>query len=252
MILTPEKIEEIKKGKKKAISSPKREISNNFIESAILKSSITSLKTLFFISYRLQDIDISKMDNNKLLTIRLDKKEFLSFTKVENSTLLKAIKKVQETSITFLDDEGRVQMGMSLFPRYEILSNKNQIEIDLYIKVAKLIIDVKKNFTPIDIKKLMEIKSSHTLRFLTLLNRIGNYDKNIPKRTKLNLEEINAFFGTNYKTWAKIEIKLLKPIKEELDKLDNLSFIYESRFEARGRGRPRFDYVAIDLIKKKG
>jgi len=250
MILTAEKIDELKKQKRNEIVSPKREIANNFIESAILKSNITSLKTLFFISYKLKGLDLSKMDDNKLLTIRLDKKELLEFTQVANSTLLKAIKKTQETSITFMDADGNVQVGMSLFPRYEILSNKNTIEIDIYIRVAKLIVDVKKNFnfTPIDIKKLMEVRSSHTLRFLTLLTRIGNYDEHVPKRTKLKLNEINAFFGTNYKTWSKVEIKLIKPIKEELDRLNNLSFVYESRFEPLGRGRPKFDYVTIDLV----
>ena len=142
---------------------------------------------------------------------------------------------------------------MSLFPRYEVLSNKDTIVIDMYIRVAKLVIDVKKNFnfTPINLKKLMDVKSVHTLRFLTLLTRISNYGEHIPKRTKLSLEELNAFFGTNYKSWSKVELKLIKPIKKELDNLDNFSFIYESRFEVTGRGRPKFDYVTIDLIKPK-
>ena len=251
MILTAENIEKLQKEKReKQIVSPKREIANNFIESTILKSNITALKTLFFISYKLKNLDLSKAPNNKLLTIRLDKKELLNFTKVENSTVLKAIKKIQETSITFLDEEGKVQLGMSLFPRYEVLNNKNIIEVDIYIKVAKLIIDVKKNFnfTPINLKKLMEVKRVHTLRFLTLLTRISNYDEHVPKRTKLKLNELNAFFGTNYKTWSKVEIKLIKPIKQELDNLKHLSFIYESRFESMGRGRPKFDYVTIDVL----
>ena len=249
MVLTPEKIKELQKKKPVDKKSYKREIANSFMESAIIKSNITSLKTLFFIAYKLNDLDLSKSPNNKLMTVRFDKKELLEFTEVENSTLLKAIKKIQETSITFLDDEGKVEMGMSMFPRYEVLKGKNMIELDIYIKVAKLIVDVKKNFnfTPMNIKELMHVKNAHSLRFLTLLNRIKNYDKDIPKRKKLNLQEMNAFFGTNYKNWAKLELKLLKPIKEELDALKHLSFLYEPYFESYGRGRPRFEHVTIDL-----
>lgn len=251
MIMTPDKIKEIEKKQQKAdIVSPKREIANNFIESAILKSNLTSLKTLFFMSYKLKGLKLAKHPENKLLTIRLDKKELLDFTQVENSTLLKAIKKIQETSITFLDDEGKIQQGMSLFPRYEVLANKNMIEVDIYIKVAKLIIDVKKsfNFTPMNISKLMDVSNVHSLRVLMLLNRINNYDKDIPKRTRLNLDEINALFGTNYKSWSKVELKLIKPIKEELDGLKHLSFIYESNFAPMGRGRPKFTHITIDLL----
>jgi hypothetical protein len=96
----------------------------------------------------------------------------------------------------------------------------------------------------------MQISKAHTLRLLALLNRISQYDKDIPKRKKMTLHELNAFFGVNYKKWNMIEKEILKPAKEELDKKSKISFIYEANYEVLGRGRPGFKDVSIDVVIK--
>jgi plasmid replication initiation protein len=132
--------------------------------------------------------------------------------------------------------------------------NKNIVELDLYVRIAKMIVDVKRNYTMMNIKELMKLRRSHSVRMLALLNRISTYkidEWEIPKRKHMTLEELNAFFGTNYKTWNEFERSLLKPVKEELDAYSKLSFIYEANFEALGRGRPSFRDVTIDLIENQ-
>jgi plasmid replication initiation protein len=117
-----------------------------------------------------------------------------------------------------------------------------------------MIIDVKRNYTMMNIKELMKLRKPHSVRMLALLNRISTYktdDWEIPKRKRMTLEELNAFFGTNYKTWNKIEEKIIKPVKEELDAHSKQSFIYEANYEALGRGRPSFRDVTIDVIENQ-
>jgi len=141
---------------------------------------------------------------------------------------------------------------MSLLPRYRLVPNRNIVEFDLYVRVAKMIIDVKKNYTPMNIKELMKLKKPHSVRMLALLNRIDTYkdkdNNSIPKRKKMTLDELNAFFGVNYKKWNMLEKTILKPVKEELDVHTTKSFIYEANYEVLGRGRPSFKDVTIDLI----
>lgn len=257
MIPTKENIAKInnKKRSKKPIVHQK--ISNNFISNAIQNNSLSALKTLYYLSTILSKVDMQNMKNNKIVGIRISKRDMLKFTELSVDTIVKTTKQMQKTSITFFDvdeDGDKIIEGMSLLPRYVYVPNKDIIELDLYVKIAKMIVDVQAPYTNVNIKSLMHIKNMHTLRLLALLNTISQYDKEYAKRKNLSLDELNMFFGTNYKTWSKIEEKILKPIQDELNSISNLSFIYESNFEALGRGRPKFKDVTIDLVsntKKK-
>jgi len=180
----------------------------------------------------------------------------LKYTEMSAPTLQKTAKEMQKTSITFIDEEENTIEGMSLLPRYRFVPNKNIVELDLYVRIAKMIIDVKRKYTMINIKELMKLRKPHSVRMLALLNRISTYKTDedgweIPKRKRMTLDELNAFFGVNYKTWNKIEEKIIIPVKEELDAHSKLSFIYEANYEALGRGRPSFRDVNIDLIENQ-
>ena len=256
MIPTKENIAKFKaeqRLQKKTKPKVHQKISNSFIENAIADSNISALKTIYYLSTVLNkaNLDFTQMQDNKIITLDIDKRNMLNFTELSTGTIVKTTKQMQKTSITFKDEDGIVE-GMSLLPRYRFVPNKNKVEIDLYVRIAKMIIDVKKNYTNLNIKDLMSIKKAHSLRLLALLCRIANYDKDIPKRKHMILDELNAFFGTNLKNWNEIERKILIPVKEELDNNSRISFIYESNYEILGRGRPSFRDVTIDVIIKKG
>jgi len=251
MIPTKKNLKRIEDEKRNVKPRVHQKISNSFIENAISNSNLSALKTIYYLSTILQDLELDTKKEDSLITIKIDKRKMLQFTELSASTIVKTIIQMQKTSITFFDEKNEIQEGMSLLPYYKIIPNKNTVEIKLFIKIASLIIDVKRKYTNINIKDLMKLKSPHTLRFLALLNRISQYDNDIPKRKRLSLDELNGFFGTNYKKWSSIESKILKPIQEELNNISDLSFIYESNFEALGRGRPKFRDVTIDLKNNK-
>ena len=104
----------------------------------------------------------------------------LQYTEMTMPDIVRNIKAMQQTSITFINKEEQWEMGISLLPLYKInYGRKQSIEINIYVKIARLIIEVESNYTMIDTKKLMMFKSKHTIRFLPLLQRIGAYRKDV-------------------------------------------------------------------------
>ena len=224
-----------------------QKISNTFIENAIQKNNFGALKTIYYLSTILSDEDIENKKENNLITVKIDKREMLKFTELTLDTIIKSSKQMQETSVTFFDDEKGLIEGMSLLPRYYFVPNKNIVEIDLYVRIAKMVIAVKKDYTNLNVKSLMQVKNAHSLRLLALLNKIKQDEELKDNKIVLTFDELNLFFGTNYRSWSVIETKVIKPIKEELDKFSKLSFNYQSNFENFGVGRPKFKDVEIIL-----
>ena len=223
-------------------------VSNTFIESAIKNNTETALKTIYFLASTIENLDLSGYEENKTLTIKFDTREMLKFTGFTLPTIKRNIKSMQQTSITCYDNEADTEEGFSLLPYYKFIYGKHSVEIQLYVKIAKQIIDVKKNYSMIDTAQLMKMKSKHTLKFLPLLMRISQYSEDVGKRKTMTLAELNSFFGTNYDKLAKVEARILKPIQEELTSHSKINFIHETNFDYFDVGRPKAISITIDVI----
>jgi len=234
--------------KREASKKPKvhRRIADTFIENAISHNSLATLKTLYYLSTVLSESVLQNINDDKIIGIRIDKRAMLKYTGMSAPTILQSVKKMQETSITFVDDAEGVVEGMSLLPRYKFFPNKNIIEIDLYARIASMIVEVKKNYTLMNIQELMKLRKAHSIRMLALLNKLAKEGETI----HMSLEDLNGFFGVNYKKWNMIENAILKPVKEELDTHTSRSFIYEANYEILGRGRPAFRDVTVEVAEK--
>ena len=99
----------------------------------------------------------------------------------------------------------------------------------------------------------MRLSSAYALRFIPILEHISGYDDNYAKRKEYNLEQLNAIFGTNYKTIKSIVQNVIDPMKLEFDKVSKLSFLAEIRSDAnpKGKGRPVAVSVMFDVIKNQ-
>ena len=197
-------------------------------------------------------MELQNVQDDKIIGITIDTKQMLKYTEMNLPEIKRNIKAMQETSITFVDEEQDIIEGMSLLPRYKIIAGKHRIELDIYSKIGKMIIDVKRNYTFINTKTLMNLKSKHALRLLPLLNKINQYDENIGKRKKCDLEYLNSLFGTKYKNLYDIQRKILEPVKEELDMNSKLTFKYEINFDNFDKGRPKATTITIDVIDNSG
>lgn len=244
-------IAEFRRKQKEALelqkSKPLQKISNSFIENTIHNSNAGAIKTLFYLASILDNFDFTK----ELDTVQIDLQKMLKYTELKAQDIRNNLKSMQETSISFINEEEKEELMINLLPYIDFKWGKNIIEIKLFSKIAKLIVEVKKNYTFINTKQIMKLKKPHSLRLLPLLNRISQYDENIPKLKRFELLEINEFFGTKYKNFTDVERYILKPVKEELDNESHLSFIYEINFANLGKGRPRAKDVIVYLTENK-
>lgn len=242
MIPTKENIEKIMQQK----IQPYKKISNTFIQNAIANSNTCTLKIIYYLSIIIEKYDYSKEYNRYSINL----KDMLKYTGLTSQNVRDNIKKMQTTSITFIDENNNIESGISLLPKYHFHWNKNIVEIVLDKKICTLIVDVMKQYTFININDLMKLKSKNSIRLLPLLHTINNYDV---KRKRLTISELNAFFGTNYKAYE-LERSLLIKVKKELDSNSKLTFNYEINFDNFGRGRPKATSITLfpkDLNKTK-
>lgn len=231
---------------------PHRKISNTFIENVVNNNNASAIKTVYYLATVLENMSLDTYEDNQLVNILLDTKQMLTYTEMTLPEIKRNIKAMQETSISFIDENEDIIEGMSLLPRYKIIPAKHRIEIDLFSKIAKMVIDVKRNYTFINTKTLMNLKSKHSIRLLPVLNRISQYSDNVAKRKKYYLEDLNDLFGTKYKRLVDIDRKILEPVKNELDMVSKLTFIYEINFESLEVGRPKATTITIDVIDNSG
>lgn len=220
-----------------------KKISNNFIDNTLHNPSLGALKIVYYLSTVLKDFDYK----NDLNTLIIDTKKMLEYTELTLPDIKRNLKKLQETSITFINEEEQWEEYISLLPRVKIhLGRKRKIEIDMYSKVARLVLEVVDNYTFIDTKELMKLKSKHSIRLLPFLKTIQGYKV---KQKTLMISDLNDFFGTNYKRYIDIERYILVQTKEELDNNSHLTFDYEMNFEQIGKAKSRI--VSITITPKE-
>ena len=252
MVPTKENIAKRKREKYEASKKTKvhRKISNTFIESAIQKNAVGALKTIYYLASAVEGIkDLDKMDADGLLLIKMDTREMLKYTEMTLPEVKRNIKAMQQTSVTFLDDDSDTETGVSLLPYYKFAYGKHTIEVKLFVRIAQQVIDVKRNYSMIDTRSLMKFRSKHTLKFLPVLHRISQYSDDVAKRKTYGLGELNDLFGTNYKRFIDIQRKVLDPVKEELDAHSKISFEYELNFDYFDAGRPKAISITVDVIE---
>lgn len=278
---------------------PMQKISNNFLDNTIFKNNTGALKTIFYLSTVLRKMDLESKKEDELIDVIIDLEQFVKYSMLDERVLKRSVKAMQETSISFITSEElngkktiKEELHINLLPMFKIIYGKKIIEAKIFVKIAKLIIDVEKNYTYLNTKQFMKLDSKHSIRMLGLINKIDCYDTNVTDETILKevkynkelakeypewakeeniteemrkklkkpisktkimtLEELNEFFGTSYTRWAEIERKILKVAKEELDSKSPLTFFYDVNYKPMSKGRPKFDTVKIYVKLQNG
>jgi plasmid replication initiation protein len=145
----------------------------------------------------------------------------------------RSVKAMQETSISFITTEElngkkkiKEELSISLLPLYKIVYGKSKIQLKLFVKIAKLFIDVERNYTYLNTKQFMKLDSKHSIRMLGLLNKIDDYDckikkENIEAEIQKNLDPIQSGLITDekqkqaiYKKNRELKTKDIAKVKE--------------------------------------
>jgi hypothetical protein len=231
-------------------------VSNELLECFIRKNNAIGLKLLMFIA-KSQEADKERIhslvDDTQLVKIELDINAFLDYFKIDLRTLKLNIKTLTETSITIKTTKEEDYITLLPKASFKYSTNKGAFDVLMFPSILKLIFALER-YSVIDVSTLSAIESKHSLRMLLLLERIANFSTNIAKRKQYCLEELNAIFGTNYKTFQEFDRRVLIPAKTELDSSSKLSFLYEidrDKLDKTQRGRARYTHCTIDLLPNK-
>jgi AraC-like DNA-binding protein len=225
-------------------------VANSLIENYIKNSNLVALKIIFYISKKSVK---SSVTENHLHIFEIDTNEITSFCNISKKSLQRNIKKMTETSITISDQEKQRIDYISLIPRASFIWGVNKIEIGMFHDIYIMCKEVVNRYTNINLENMMKLESKHSIRMVAILERISQYSQNVGKRATYSKEILNGIFGTNYKRISQIEQKILKPVKEELDKHSKFSFIMQVNYDKSpsSKGRPKAVSVTIDLVDNR-
>ena len=237
-----------KKANEQLLYLPKTiELANNLIQAFISKNNIVALKLAIVLSGAREKIVYK--DNKVIFEVE----KLCKIMNIEKRDLSRNLPKALETKFKYVNKEGGAGMTVPIHS-FEYIKRKKFIEIEISSLAKEIFTELQKGAysfaKDIDPVNLLALKHKHSIRLQLLLEQIRNYSDNVAKRKRMTLEELNAYFGVNYRSYYEFENKILIPVKEELDSNSKLTFEYEFIDEIQGQGRPKIKEVLIDIISR--
>ena len=177
--------------------------------------------------------------------IRLDIQDFIIKHNVKRLTILNHLKKIQETVITFYNnDKKELKTMIPIISKAKELT-RGIIRVDMNDEIYKMI-KSNKNFSVLSASNYQKKLSFNALRVLML---IGLINEQTIKRKKYNLEELNFLFDTKYKSLYEIDRQIFSKAKKELDSNSNISFNFVKNETLKiAKGRPRIQDIRIEVL----
>ncbi|MBD3839866.1 MAG: replication initiation protein, partial [Epsilonproteobacteria bacterium] len=164
-----------------------------------------------------------------------------------------AVSKLNSTSINYrkIVNSKDKETFINLLPAAEINYTDNTLDVWVFGEILKQIY-ASIEYSYVQTKNFIELRSKHSIRMLLLLERINNFSMYVAKRKRYELEELNQLFGTNYTTYSLFEKYVLIPAKSDLDKHSTISFEYiKNKDKIKLKGRARIVAITIDLVKNQ-
>ena len=232
--------------KKKELYIPQTlRLANSLFQAFIRNNNLVGLKLCLVLSGAK---NVIHYDDELQATFEVDSLcEIMNVTRKEISTNLKKVLKIH---FTFVDEKNGRGATVPIHT-YIYSSNNKYLTIGVSAPAKKLFTELGKggySFSKANAKNLMKLQHKHSLRMQLLLEQINDFSKDVAKRRKFTLEELNGYFDVKYATYYEFERKILKKVKEEIDSNSTLTFDYHFNDEVSGTGRPKIKEVVIDLI----
>lgn len=219
-------------------------VSNDFVHSIVRNNNNITVKLLFMLVY---ENNITR--DNKISTLTIDIKKIKHNLDLDFHNLRRNIKQIQKTIITIKSKKNITDLSLITKCVYDY--DKQMIQIDVYNEILSELYQLKNKYTIIDLDNLFKLNNKHSIKFIQILENINSYDTFIPKVKEFTNLELNSLFGTNYKGFREIERAIINPIKNELDELSNLSFIYDVIYDVDVSRSGRKPIIGIKIYLKE-
>jgi len=120
-----------------------------------------------------------------------------------------------------------------------VVYNKDEGTIDLRFDpfLKPFLLHLKKEFTSYQLKNVVALKGSYSIRLYELLKQY----ENLKERT-FAVDELRSLLGVgkSYKTYGNLKLRVLKPAKKELQEKTDISFNFEEIKKGRKVTKVRF------------
>jgi hypothetical protein len=120
-----------------------------------------------------------------------------------------------------LENGNVVTLTSSIIGNFIHNKNAQGVKFDMNSYWYKVFLDISRTYNQIPIDTIFNISEVNSFKWYLYLKKIQGTG------TNLHLDSLNVIFKTEHKYWSKVEERLLKPIKRELDENSDLSFNYE-------------------------
>ena len=226
------------------------EVHNNLIE-AQYKFTREQQLILLQVAKTLQSRDIYSKEMQDV-TVNYSARELADNIGIVDLRHLRGVvRSLQRCIMSFKNLEENWEMDVNIFSRGQYFAG-GEIEIRLDEYMIQFFKQLSDNFTKLNIKELVRLKSKYSIRIYEISRKLQFIKPPYKKEKIYSIDEFQKIVGSNYKTWQHIEEKVLIPAKKEINSNTHIYFDYEgikSYKQGQTKGRKGVNEIKIIMSK---
>jgi plasmid replication initiation protein len=186
------------------------------------KFELTPIQTKLFL-FLLAKLDTSKTNFEPMIVIVKDFQKFIG-TKGDSlyNHLKKEVEKMIGKRVYYKDDN--VELNTSLISGYLYLEKEGAFLVEFPSLLKPFLLQLKENFTVIDIRNILGLDSSYAMRFYEICKEKERF-----KTFQYTVTEIKEMFSieNKYKNYFDFKVKIIIQARNELQENSELYFDFE-------------------------
>ena len=186
------------------------------------KFELTPIQTKLFL-FLLAKLDTSKTNFEPMIVVVKDFQKFIG-TKGDSlyNHLKKEVEKMIGKRVYYKDDN--VELNTSLISGYLYLEKEGAFLVEFPSLLKPFLLQLKENFTVIDIRNILGLDSSYAMRFYEICKEKERF-----KTFQYTVTEIKEMFSieNKYKNYFDFKVKIIIQARNELQENSELYFDFE-------------------------
>jgi|GEM_PF-1154860 len=175
-------------------------------------------------------VSLIKPDDNDLRFYKIDistLKHYLGYKQeLNNGVFYQDLKEIatrlNKQPIEIRPDKNRLIVAYFI-SSYELNTKTGQIEFEISAKLKPFLLQLKNNFTSVQLANIPKLSSGYSIRLYEILSQY----KTIGKRYFDDIAKLQAMLGSNYEQYGHFKARILDPSRKDMTKNTNITFDYE-------------------------
>jgi len=231
------------------------EMHNNIIE-AQYKLSREQQLLLFKIvmeinngNYESSSTMITKTWEMYVLVTKLNIAETAKYLDIDKRTIRKVIQSLQKVIITHKDLDKKTKTDTQVIGKARYTEDESEAEIMVNDEMAKYLENLSANYTQLNLKEIVTLKSQYSIRIYQLARKLQNIKEPRIKEITYTLEEFQKMIGSKYPTWQDLKKRVIEPSKREINNNTRVWIDFKPiKEESQNKsGRPRVTKIKLQM-----